>query len=132
MKKTILINAKNKIFGKIINFVTKIININNKIKLIKYKYNIIIVNLKYIKYSGLKLKNKIYYKHSNYPGGLKKIKLKDYIKNNNKKMILKSIKGILKKNKSSNLLIKKILFFNKNLKKINKIKPKIINNDLMI
>lgn len=132
MKKTILINAKNKIFGRIINFINKIISINNKIKLIKYKYNIIIMNLKYIKYTGLKLKNKIYYRHSNYPGGLKKIKLNDYIKNNNKKMILKSIKGGFRKNKLSNLLIKKILFFNKNSKKFNKIKPKIINNDLMI
>lgn len=132
MKKTILINAKNKIFGKLINFITKIININNKIKLIKYKYKIIIMNLKYIKYTGLKLKNKIYYRHSNYPGGLKKIKLKDYIKKNNKKKILKSIKGVLKKNKLSNLLIKKIMFFNKKSEKFNKIKPKIINNDLMI
>ncbi|ASS47152.1 hypothetical protein CA212_174 [Candidatus Nasuia deltocephalinicola] len=48
--KKIIINAKNKSLGKILNFLIKIINTKN-IKISKFIYNIIIMNVNYIKYT---------------------------------------------------------------------------------
>lgn len=131
MKKTIIINAKNKKFGRLINFILKIININ-KIKIKKYNYKVIIMNIKYIKHTGNKLKKKIYYRHSGFPGGLKKTNLDNYFKKNKKNLIIKSLKNGVGKNRLFINLIKNINFILNFNNYINKIKPKIINNDLIL
>jgi large subunit ribosomal protein L13 len=41
--------------------------------------SVVIENIKNIKITGNKLEGKIYYRHSQYPGGLKKEKMKDLI-----------------------------------------------------
>ncbi|MGX7577120.1 hypothetical protein ACT2CR_00090 [Candidatus Vidania fulgoroideorum] len=79
----IFINSINKSIGRII---TKIINLYEK-----YKCRIIIFNFKKIK-----LNKHIYIKHTNYPGGLKKIKINTNINNNRNFFFLKSIKKMKK------------------------------------
>lgn len=126
MRKIIIINAKNKTLGKLMNL---LININKNNIFNKYKYKIIIMNTNYIKYTGKKIENKIYYKHTGYPGGLKKKSLKELIKKNF--FMKKSIKNIFPKNKFSNILIKKIKIINNFSKIFNFNKPKILINDKM-
>ncbi|ASS47153.1 50S ribosomal subunit protein L13 [Candidatus Nasuia deltocephalinicola] len=80
---------------------------------------------------GNKLKKKIYYKHSGYPGGLKKNNLEKYINKNYINLIKKSIKNILPKNKISKKLNKRIKIIKNYSNKFNKNKPKILINDEM-
>jgi large subunit ribosomal protein L13 len=61
---------------------------------------VVIINADNLKLSGNKLENKIYYHHSGYPGGLKKITAKDKIAKDDARFLIKhSIRGMLPNNK---------------------------------
>lgn len=60
---------------------------------------VIVINAANVKITGDKLNKKIYYKHSNYPGGLKETALKDKLENDPEYVIVHSIRGMLPVNK---------------------------------
>lgn len=62
--------------------------------------SVIVANIDKIKITGDKLNNKIYHSHSTYPGGLKSVKLKDFIAKRGKAEVLrKAVYGMLPNNK---------------------------------
>jgi large subunit ribosomal protein L13 len=73
--------------------------------------NIIIINTKEIKITGQKLKNKKYYSHSGYPGGLKEKTLGEMMEKNANQVVSRAVKGMLPKNKLSNQIIKKLKLY---------------------
>ncbi len=58
---------------------------------------VIVINASQVVLTGKKLDNKIYYHHSNYPGGLKATKARDLLKNKPERMIELAVKGMLPK-----------------------------------
>lgn len=60
---------------------------------------VVIVNAENLVVTGKKLENKIYYKHSGYPGGLKEKSLKDVMEKDPTHAVLKSVRGMLPVNK---------------------------------
>ena len=60
---------------------------------------VIIINADKVRLTGNKLEQKAYYRHSGYPGGLKKVLAKDMMKNSPEKIIIYAVKGMLPKNK---------------------------------
>ena len=68
--------------------------------------NVIVINAKKIMLTGNKVKEKKYYKHTGYPGGLKELYFKDIIKGTNPESI---IKKAVERMMTSNALTKKQL-----------------------
>ena len=70
----ILINAENTIVGRLAAYISKVLRGKNKNQ---YTPNmdvgdfVIVTNIDKIKFTGKKLKNKKYYRHTGYPGGIK-------------------------------------------------------------
>ncbi len=60
---------------------------------------VIVINSDRLKVTGKKLANKIYYRHSNYPGSLKETSLKDQIAKDSTKVIEHAVRGMLPVNK---------------------------------
>ncbi|MCM3715651.1 50S ribosomal protein L13 [Halalkalibacter oceani] len=60
--------------------------------------HVIIINAEKIELTGNKLNDKIYYRHSNHPGGLKKTTAGDMRANKPERMLELAIKGMLPKN----------------------------------
>lgn len=60
---------------------------------------VVAINSDKIKVTGKKLTDKIYYSHSGFPGGLKDITLGQLLAKDSRKVIEKSVKGMLPKNK---------------------------------
>ena len=60
---------------------------------------VVAINSDKIKVTGKKLSDKIYYSHSGFPGGLKDITLQELLTKDSRKVIEKSVKGMLPKNK---------------------------------
>ncbi|KKS64941.1 MAG: 50S ribosomal protein L13 [Candidatus Collierbacteria bacterium GW2011_GWF2_42_51] len=60
---------------------------------------VVAINSDKIKVTGRKLSDKIYYSHSGFPGGLKDITLQELLSKDSRKVIEKSVKGMLPKNK---------------------------------
>ena len=72
---------------------------------------VIVINAEKIKVTGSKYNNKIYYRHSLYPGGLKSQTFKELNKKNPERVIEEAVKGMLPKNKLGKSIIKKLKVF---------------------
>ena len=72
---------------------------------------VVLINAKNIKVTGSKNENKIYYTHSRYPGGIKKINFKDLLEKDPEKVLRNSVKGMLPKNKLNRQIIKKLKIY---------------------
>ncbi len=72
---------------------------------------IVVVNASKIRVTGNKMQDKIYYKHSGYIGNMKSINLETMLEKNPERVIMKSVKGMLPKNKLGNAMLKKLRVF---------------------
>lgn len=60
---------------------------------------VIVVNADKLVVSGNKLEDKVYYRHSGFPGGLTETSLKSQIEKDSTKAVIKAIRGMLPVNK---------------------------------
>jgi large subunit ribosomal protein L13 len=69
---------------------------------------VVVVNCERIRVTGKKLEEKIYYRHSNYPGGIKSISLRQQLLKHPDRVIRSAVWGMLPHNKHGRQLIKKL------------------------
>ena len=69
---------------------------------------VVIVNSSKVAVTGNKSSNKIYYKHSGYPGGIKSANFEQLIKRNPNFVVKKAIKGMLPKGPLGRTMLKKL------------------------
>ena len=106
-----LVDAENKVLGRL---AVKIANILSGKNNSRYTPNadlgdfVVVVNAEKVKVTGNKPKQKNYYRHSGYPGGLKVKNFEKMQDDSPEKSIKKAVKGMLPKNKLSNKIIKKL------------------------
>ena len=73
---------------------------------------VVLVNAKKIEVTGNKAENKIYHRHTGYPGGIKKISFKDQLDKDPEKLIRDAVKGMQPKNRLNRQIIKKLKVYN--------------------
>jgi large subunit ribosomal protein L13 len=61
--------------------------------------HVILINADNLVVTGNKLEDKIYYRHSHFPGGLKETQLKDKLAKDSTEVIIKAVRGMLPVNK---------------------------------
>ena len=69
---------------------------------------VILLNANKIEVTGKKATDKIYYRHSGFPGGIKQISFQDQMEKNPEKVIRDAVKGMLPKNRLNRQIIKKL------------------------
>lgn len=69
---------------------------------------VVVVNCERVRVTGNKMDDKIYYRHSQYPSGLKAISLRDQLAKHPDRVIRRAVWGMLPKNKLGRQLIKKL------------------------
>ena len=87
-----LINAENAVVGRLAAYISKVLRGKNKPTFNPHIDNgdfVVVTNIEKIKFTGNKLKNKIYYKHTGHPGGIKEINPLRIIEKNKTQDILK-------------------------------------------
>lgn len=72
---------------------------------------VIIVNAEKIAFTGNKLEDKNYYRHSGYPGGLKTRNLKTMLEKQPEKVLESAIKGMLPKNTLGRNMYRKLFVY---------------------
>jgi large subunit ribosomal protein L13 len=70
--------------------------------------HVVVVNARLIKVTGNKLAQKRYYRHSNYPGGLKEESLEALLARKPEAVIERAVKGMLPQNRIGRAMIKKL------------------------
>jgi large subunit ribosomal protein L13 len=72
---------------------------------------VVVINARKLGITGKRLDEKKYYRHSNYPGGLTTINLRDQMKNRPDRVIRAAVWGMLPHNKLGRRLIKKLKIY---------------------
>jgi large subunit ribosomal protein L13 len=69
---------------------------------------VIVINAEKVRVTGRKLDQKFYYRHSQYPGGLSSINLRDQLAKHPERVLHDAVRGMLPKNKLGRQMIKKL------------------------
>jgi large subunit ribosomal protein L13 len=69
---------------------------------------IVVINAEKVKVTGNKAKDKMYYNHSGYMGGLKQINFEDLIQKSPERVIEAAVKGMLPKNPLGRAMYRKL------------------------
>jgi len=113
-----LVDAEDKILGRLASQLASILRGKNKPIFTPHVDTgdfVVVVNAKKIKLTGRKLKDKIYYHHSGYPGGIKSINAKDLLDKRPEDVILKAVKGMLPKSSLGRTMLKKLRVYPDNV-----------------
>jgi large subunit ribosomal protein L13 len=106
-----LVDADNLVLGRLATKVADILRGKDKPSYTPFFDNgdfVIIINAKKIKLTGMKDKQKIYYRHSGFMGGLKEIPYERMLNTHPERIIMHAVKGMLPKNKLSRKILKKL------------------------
>ena len=69
---------------------------------------IVVVNAEKVKVTGNKVTDKMYYRHTGYPGGIKSVTFGELIEKAPERAIETAVKGMMPKNKLSNAMLSKL------------------------
>ena len=69
---------------------------------------VIVVNAEKVRLTGTKLSDKIYYRHSGYPGGLKQMTAAEVLEKHPDRVIRSAVKGMLPRNKLGRKMLSKL------------------------
>ncbi len=97
-KKWYLIDAEGKELGKVAVAAARILRGKNKPEFVPHQDMgdyVIIINAEKAALSGNKYQDKMYYRHSNYPGGLRQTSYADMIKRNPVYPMERAVRGML-------------------------------------
>ena len=100
-RKWYVVDAKNVPMGRLASAVASILRGKNKPTFTPHVDTgdyVIVINAAQVKLTGKKASQKMYYRHSNYPGGLKQRTAGDFLAKEPEKLLEHSIKGMLPHN----------------------------------
>jgi large subunit ribosomal protein L13 len=72
---------------------------------------VIVVNAEKVRVTGQKLDQKVYYRHSGYPGGLRSRTLREQLERRPEEVLRKAVKGMLPKNKLASAQLRKLKIY---------------------
>ena len=72
---------------------------------------VVVINAERIAVTGNKMEEKMYYRHSQYPGGLKEISLKKQLESHPDRVLKSAVWGMMPHNKFSRQLIKNLKIY---------------------
>lgn len=108
---TYQIDATGKILGRLAAEIAVILRGKAKPGFLRYIDSgdaVEVANVEKIKFTGKKSQQKIYFKHSGYPGGLRAQKLEDKFKKDPASVLRQAVYGMLPKNRTRDKIIKRL------------------------
>jgi len=72
---------------------------------------VVVINAEQVRVTGNKLKQKLYYRHSGYPGGLKSVSLERMMQTHPTRVIEHAVKGMLPHNRLRAKMMKRLRVF---------------------
>lgn len=109
-----LIDAKDQILGRISTKISRLLSGKNKVEYVPYLDtgdHVVVINAKEVAVTGKKERQKIYYRHSGYPGGLRAETLRELRERRPEEIIRRAVKGMLPKNKLAKSMLKRLYIF---------------------
>ena len=100
--KWILIDASDKVLGRLATRVATLLIGKHKAGYAPFMVtgdHVIVINAEKIRLTGQKLDQKVYYRHTGYPGGLREVPVRKMLETRPERVIEEAVLGMLPKNK---------------------------------
>jgi len=110
----VLVDAKDKKLGRIASVIAGLLMGKHKPNFtpgVLMGDSVIVINAKGIKVNPTREKEKIYYRHSGYPGGLKAVSFPDQLENHPDRVIKLAVWGMLPHNRFGRKLLKRLKIY---------------------
>jgi len=106
-----LVNAEGKTLGRLASEIAQVLR--GKHKPIYTPHLdcgdfVIVVNAEKVQVTGRKLDQKMYYRHTGYPGGIKSISLRNQLQKHPERVLEAAVRGMLPKNRLGRKMFKKL------------------------
>ena len=106
-----LVNAEGKTLGRLASEIAQVLR--GKHKPIYTPHLdcgdfVIVVNAEKVRVTGRKLDQKMYYRHTGYPGGIKSISLRNQLQKHPERVLQAAVRGMLPKNRLGRKMLKKL------------------------
>jgi len=109
-----LVNAEGKVLGRLAAELVKILKGKNKPTYTPHLDTgdfVVVVNAGKVTLTGKKMKDKIYYHHTGYPGGIKEMNAEKLLAKKPTEMIRMAVKGMLPKNSLGRQMLRKLKIY---------------------
>ena len=106
-----IVDADGKILGRMASEIARVLRGKNKVIFTPNADTgdfVIVINAKGVRLSGHKLDDKIYYRHTNYPGGIRSRTAGNLLESKPEDLIHLAVKGMLPKNRLGRKLAAKL------------------------
>ena len=127
--KWVLIDAKDKVLGRLATRIAKILQGKHKATYTPNFIsgdNVVVINARHIKVTGKKMDDKVYEKYTGYPSGRKDIVLKRLQEKNPSRIITLAVKGMLPKTILGRQMLKNLKVYSEGDHKHQAQKPQAI------
>jgi large subunit ribosomal protein L13 len=110
-RKWFVVDAKGKTVGRLATEVARILTGKNNpdwTPFLDMGDNCVVINARHAKFTGAKTDEKLYRRHTLYPGGLREVSAQDMFAKHPERVIEFAVKGMLPKNKLGKAMAKKL------------------------
>lgn len=114
VRKWYLINAEGKVLGRLASKIANIVRGKEKATFapgLNNGDNIIVINAAKIKVTGTKMQKKIYTRHTNFPGGLRQVKMENMMQKHPEFPLQRALWGMLPHNALGKKLMKNVRIY---------------------
>ena len=109
-----LVDAKGRVSGRLATEVARFLMGKNKtyfVRNLDCGDYVVVINAQEVKFTGKKEKQKVYYRHSGYPGGLRTIPVERMRKEHPERIIEHAVRGMLPQNKLRDRMLMRLKVF---------------------
>ncbi len=113
-RKWYLVNAEGRVLGRLSTELAKMLKGKNKPSYTPHLDTgdfVIVVNAGKVALTGKKMKDKIYYRHTGYPGGIRQMNAGELMAKKPAEMIRMAVKGMLPKNSLGRQMLRKLKIY---------------------
>lgn len=106
-----LVDAQGKVLGRMASEIAKILRGKHKPAFTPNQDVgdfVVVVNARAVRLTGSKLQSKVYYRHTEYPGGIRERSAAQMLELKPEEVIRRAVKGMLPKNRLSRKLVTKL------------------------
>jgi large subunit ribosomal protein L13 len=109
-----VVDAQGKVLGRMASEIVKVLRGKNKPVFTPNTDTgdfVIVINARGVKLTGKKLQKKVYYRHTEYPGGIREKTAEKMLQQKPEELVLLAVKGMLPKNRLNRRLVTKLKIY---------------------
>jgi large subunit ribosomal protein L13 len=106
-----VVDANGQTLGRLAARVARVLSGKHRAQWVPYLDTgdfVVVTNAEKVRMTGSKLEEKVYHRHSGYPGGLKSVLARDMIAKHPERVIEEAVRGMLPKSKLGRKMFKKL------------------------